>query len=297
MTVRHMRIFVCLYENNGNVTRTADELYMTQPAVSVALSELEKFYEVKLFDRISRKLHPNEAGTRFYEYAKKILNMFDDMENGMKNAQESRTLRVGCCDSMDACGLPKYISRFAEIHPGVSVHSCVDTSDGLFEKILNNELDLAIVDKSTPDRKIVSEDLAVAELVIAAKSELGYSDGQSITIEELVRTPLLLRERGSGARIAFENAVSARGYKVTPVVESVGTMYVLNAVIQGMGFAILPKNILDGYHRQGKVIYLEVPGFHVTLSYKIVYHSDRELTSVARDFITMCQTFNKDCKE
>lgn len=86
VTLRHLSIFVALYENDGNMTKTADACFLAQPAISLALSELEDYYDVKLFDRISRRLHKNESGTLLYGYAKRILNMMEDMDNGMKTA-------------------------------------------------------------------------------------------------------------------------------------------------------------------------------------------------------------------
>lgn len=294
MTVRHMKIFVCLYENKGNVTKTADMLYMAQPAVSVALSELEEHYKIKLFDRISRRLYINDAGTRMYGYARRILNMFNDMETGMKNMTDEQILRIGCCDSMDACGLPKYISAFTDIHPGITIHSCVDTGESLIEKILNGELDLAIVDKACPNRNIVNDEFIAADMVFGVAPSRGYTEGQHISISELVKQPLLLRERGSGARIVFDAAMSNFGYQPRPTFESVGNTFTVNAVIQGLGICCLPKNIMDRYHKRGKILYLNVDGLDIKMSYKIIYNSDRELTERAKDFIEMCRDFNNN---
>ena len=79
MTIRHLKIFLSVCKNNFNTTKAAEELHMTQPAVSLAVKELEQYYGVFLFDRIGKRLKITEAGQRFYEYSIHITSMFDDM--------------------------------------------------------------------------------------------------------------------------------------------------------------------------------------------------------------------------
>ena len=293
MTIRHMRIFASLYENNGNMTKTAEALFMTQPAISAALSEMESYYGCKLFDRVSRKLYINSAGTKYYGYVRRILNMINDMEIGMEDLKGHQSLRIGCCDTMDACGLPKYISGFMEIHPGIKIRSWVDTGDGLIDKILNNELDLAIIDKECVNKKIVSVDFMAADMTFAAAPKLGYQEGQTISVSELVKQPLLFREKGSGARSVVDEALRRHGHQVEPAWESVGNVFVLNAGIRGMGLCCLPKNIMEPYHRSGKLVYLHVEGLNLKLYYKIIRHVDKDSTKVIQDFIKMCQDFQE----
>ena len=94
MTIRHLRIFVAVCEE-GSVTKAANKLYLAQPSVSLAISELEKFYGVKLFDRISRRLYLTDKGKQFLNYTKHIIDLFDELENGMKNWGSSGALRIG----------------------------------------------------------------------------------------------------------------------------------------------------------------------------------------------------------
>lgn len=289
MTIRHLNIFVALYENDGNMTKTASVLYMAQPAISLALSELEDEYEVKLFDRISRRLYVNDAGRKFYGYAKRIINMFDDLEKGMKDQSQTSKLRVGCCDSMDACSLPKYISNFNEIHPGVRVYSTVDVGDALIGKVLGNEVDIAIVDRMVVNRKVICEDFVASKMALGVSPKLGLEDGQVLTLEEFVKYPVLLREKGSGARLTFDAAMANRGHTIEPVCEGVGTTFVLSAALQGLGIVALPKRMMDSYHKRGKLNYIEVEGISLEMVYKIIYHSDRKLTEAAQDFIKMCK--------
>ena len=103
MTLRHLRIFIEVCRQNYNITRAAENLYISQPAVSLAIRELEEYYGVKLFERISRKLYITEVGKQMEEYAAHLLSMFDDMERGLRNwdsvkrPKETQTERVVSC--------------------------------------------------------------------------------------------------------------------------------------------------------------------------------------------------------
>ena len=94
MTLKHMNIFVRVYQNQS-ITKAAQELHMVQPAVSIAIKELEKYYGIQLFDRISRHIYPTEHGKRFYQYALHIVSLFDEMETQIKRLGQSRGVPCG----------------------------------------------------------------------------------------------------------------------------------------------------------------------------------------------------------
>jgi len=145
MTLRHLKIFIAICDNDFNTTKAAASLHMAQPAVSLALSEIEKYYGVKLFDRIGRRLSITEAGKRFHEYASRITLLFDDMEKGMRDWDTFGKLRVGASIAIGSRFLPEYVSRFYETHPGTDVQVLVAPTDQLEQKLLSNELDFALI--------------------------------------------------------------------------------------------------------------------------------------------------------
>ena len=98
MTIRHLRIFAAVYQNMS-ITKAADQLHLAQPSVSLAISELEKYYGIRLFDRMSRRLHATEVGNKFYGYALHIVSMFDDMEKNVRDWDLSAALRIGSSSS------------------------------------------------------------------------------------------------------------------------------------------------------------------------------------------------------
>ena len=111
MTVKHMKIFIQVYQTQ-NITRAAGLLHMTQPAVSRAIQELEKYYGVNLFERMNHHLYVTESGRQFYAHALHIVESFDLMEKGLRNGDESGVLRVGASISLGNFLMPQLVTEF-----------------------------------------------------------------------------------------------------------------------------------------------------------------------------------------
>ena len=145
MTLRHLEIF-CAVCAQGSFTRAAEKLNMAQPAVSAAVRELEEYYGVKLFDRISRRLYLTEAGKRFQQYASHVASLFDDMEKEMRDWEALGVLRIGASITIGSWLLPGYVKRFSKKYPGMDVRVSVEQSERLEKRLLNNELDFALME-------------------------------------------------------------------------------------------------------------------------------------------------------
>ena len=108
MTLRHLRIFTAVCET-GSMTAASERLFIAQPSISLAISEMEEYYGVKLFDRISRKLYLTDSGRRALQYARHIIDLMDEMEQGMKNADTVGRRRVGTSITIGSYLLPGYV--------------------------------------------------------------------------------------------------------------------------------------------------------------------------------------------
>lgn len=146
MTLRHMKIFVSVYQNNG-ITRASEELHLAQPSVSLAIRELEDYYGIRLFDRISRRLYVTEQGKMFYDYALHIVSLFDEMELGIRNWEHMGTLRIGSSITIGNFLLPGLIKKFTTAHPNMNVKASVHNSSYIEESILKQP------DRLRPDRR------------------------------------------------------------------------------------------------------------------------------------------------
>ena len=262
---------------------------MTQPAVSLAIKELEQYYGIKLFDRIGRRLKITEAGQQFMEYAENIASTFDDMEKSMKNWETFGLLRVGASITIGSQFLPEYVKVFRERCPGTEVKAVIAPTDQLEQKILNNELDIALIEGNVHSPSIIMEQYMEDELVVVCSVESEFAGGQRLTVDEFRQQNFLLREPGSGTREVFDRVTGDAGFTVTPIWESTSTEALINGVINGLGIAVLPyRMVLDSLAR-GVMVTVSVDGLDFKRRFKIIYHKEKHLTNSAKRFLELCQ--------
>jgi len=289
MTIRHIRIFLAVCECGCNMTRAAELLHMTQPAVSLAVSELEAYYDVKLFDRISRRLYLSEAGEKMRGYAEAITLMFDDMEKTVREWDDKGKIRVGASISIGSKLLPAYTREYKLLRPDTEVEVKINRSDVLERALLQNTIDFALIEGIVHDENLIYEDFMEDSLALIASSGL-YENGTVMTTEEFLRSDILLREHGSGTREIFESVLSAASCPLPePVWESLSTAALINAAAEGLGIAVVPRRMVSDSIASGSVSEIRIEGITFTRRYKIVYHKDKRLTRAAQDFMELCR--------
>ena len=289
MTLRHIRIFLTVCQEGFHVTRAAEALHMTQPAVSLAIRELEDYYGVRLFDRIGRRLQITEAGVRLRESGSHIVAMFDRMEKGLRNWDAFGVLRVGASLTIGSQLMPGYVRAFRESHPDTEVQVTVATSALLEQKLLDNALDFALMEGAVHVPSIVSEAYMEDHLAVVCPADGRFHQGQVLSQVEFRSQPLLLREHGSGTRETFERAVGQAGFSVTPAWEAMSNRALLNAVASGLGISVLSARIAAEEVARGRVVSVEVEGLDFRRQFHIIYHQDKFLTASALDFMELCR--------
>lgn len=294
MTIRHLKIFLAVYRSDCNTTKAAESLNMTQPAVSLAIRELEQYYGVILFDRIGRRLKITGAGLRFLEYAQHITSLFDDMERGMRNWDSFGVLRVGASITIGSQFLPNYVKAFYNRCPGTEIQALIGPSDQLEQDILDNKLDLALIEGVTHLPALHSEEYMEDHLTTICPVDSGFSQGQEISIEEFRRQKFLLRERGSGTREVFESVIEQAGFSVSPIWEAMSTTALVNAVINGLGTSVLPYRMVRGPLERGLVIAVRVKGLAFRRKYFMIHHKEKYLTASTKRFMELCRNYEMD---
>lgn len=294
MTLRHMKIFASVCENNCNTTKAAEAMHMTQPAVSLAIRELEQYYGVTLFDRIGRRLRLTEAGQRFWEYASHISALFEDMEKGMRNWDSFGLLRVGASITIGSQFLPSYVKAFYNRYPGTEVRVLVAPSDELEQRILTSELDFALIEGVAHHPSILSEEYMEDHLTVICPANGYFQNGQVLTVEEFKQQKFLLREPGSGTREVFDRAAESAGFSVQPIWEAMSTTALVNAVINGLGIAVLPHRMVTGPLERGLITAVRVEGMDFCRRFHIIWHKEKYLTGSAKAFIDLCRNYETD---
>ncbi len=285
MTLKHLRIFVTVCQC-GSITEAGKKLYLAQPSVSLAISELERHYGVQLFDRISRKLYITEAGKRLLEYASHIVALVDAAENDISDAAAKGMLRVGTSITIGNFLLSDFVLSFKRDYPDISVHAVIDNSETIENMILSNELDFALIEGQSHSDAIISKPFADDELVFICPPEHEFA-GKTIDARELENVDMILREPGSAGREAFDSVMAFNDMAVSPAWQSVSNQAIITAVEHGLGLSILPRMFVDEKILGGSIARFYVKNVSFARKLSIIYHKNKFISEPIRRFMEL----------
>lgn len=287
MTIRHFRIFIAV-ANTGSVTRAAQALYVSQPTVSVAIRELEQHYGTRLFERISQRLKITEAGRALLGYATHLISLYDEVEASFQNPDSHGLLRVGASVTFGVYGMPALAARFAARFPHIRLEVTVDTTDEVEKRLLENELDAAIVAGVVRSRFIALTPL-FTEQHVALCAPGHPMAGRSVTLAQFMAQPLVLRQRGSGAFQLFSAAVAQAGYTPRPAWQCASVQAILAAVGLGLGVTVLPRQVAAAALDAGQLAVIRVHGLDVHSTVCLAVHKSKFLSPALGHFMGMAR--------
>ena len=288
MTLRHLRIFITVYQKES-ITRAADDLHMTQPAVSLAIKELESRYQIRLFDRIGKRIYITEQGKWLYEYALHIVSLFDEMEERVKTWNNKGGVSIGSSITIGNFILPKLVCEFQKQYPEIEVNVFIHNTDTVERKLLNNQIDFALVEGKNHYEQLKSERLMDDPLCFICSPESKLAQKKCVSLKELEKYPMILRERGSAVRDVIDESMGYYQMNYKVLWESVSTQAIIRAVSQNLGISILPYLLVKDDLKQKVVSLVEVSDFSISREFSIIYHKKKYFTPMAKAFIELCR--------
>lgn len=290
MTLRHMKIFVSVYQNLS-ITKAAEQLHLAQPSVSLAVKELENYYGLRLFDRISRRIYPTESGHRFYEYALHIVSLFEEMEKGIPLWEASAALRIGSSITTGNFLLPSIIKEFKSLHPDIKLSVSIKNTETIEQYLMNNQIDFALVEGDISHPEILKEAFLSDRLCLIASPSHPLAGQKKVAPETAARYDLLLREPGSAVREMSESLFLSHGLNITPAWESISTQALVRAAANGLGIAILPWLLVQEDLKSGKVVEIPVQSMELSRSFYLIRHRSKYLPQSAEAFLALCRAW------
>lgn len=292
MNLNQLRVF-CEVLERGGFTRAAEALYLTQPAVSRQIRELERQYGVELFEQIGKRIHPTEAGETLYSYAKEIFHLVDDLEveiNRLKGLKSGH-LRLAASATAGTYLLPPLLGHFKRQYPGVEVTLEIHNSQEVEQRlILHQRIDLGVTERPVSEEALLSEAFDSDELVVIVSPDHPFAGKQMVFSNELEGERFILREVGSGTRMLLEEEFARVNVKVRPVMELGSTAAVKQAVAAGLGISIVSSRSIRLEVEAGLLKTLRCPDMNLIRDIWSVRHKDRRLSRVASAFLDILRS-------
>jgi len=277
MTLRHLKIFVAVCESM-NMTQAAEKLYISQSAVSQGISELEKYYNIRLFERLSRKLYLTEAGKKLLSYAHHLLRLNATVESDMREMGTNGTIRIGASVTIGAYLLPKLVLELKKLNPTIEIEVFEDNTERIEKMLLEDRIDIGIVEGETSSEDLVKRSFVEDELVLICGPKHRFSEMKEVLPEDLEKEAFIIREKGSGTRKTFEDMMRKNGlrWKTEWTCNNFDTIKM--AVGEGLGVSVISRLAVEKEIGYGLLCEKKVQGILFERQFKIIYHKNKYLT-------------------
>ena len=271
----------------GSFSKAAEQLSLTQPAVSRQISILEQELGKKLFERGKKEIIVTEDGEIVLKYVRRMKALEDAMQDELSRSdRELKRLRVGITHTSESNRVALSLAKYSSEHPGINITIISDTIRNLYNKLDNFELDLAIVDEKPGTDRFESLRLDSDSLVCVVSPDNPLASKESVSIEELRRQKLILRLPDSETRIQLEASLSALQvsldqFDVIMEVDNIAT--IKECVRKGLGISVLAKSACRYEIRKKKLAVLPIENLTMSRERSVVYRKDYPHSDVIRE--------------
>ena len=286
ITLHQFRVFKAVADNLS-FSVAAHELRLSQPSVSYQVKELERAVRMDLIDRLGKHIALTQAGHLLYGYVRQTLNVIDEAGQALEELQglERGSLKVGASTTVGIYVIPAALGAFKKRHPGLAISLEIGARGAIQEKVLKNELDLAVVGPPLKDPDLVVLPFISDELVVIAPQGHPLAGRRNLTLRDLRDEPFLMREAGSGTRFAVDKAARGAGVRLQVGMELGSNGAIKHGVESGLGLAILSRYAIGLEETAGKLALLDVQGFPIRRQWNIVHLRRNRLATPVAGFI------------
>ena len=284
-----------------NFTKAADALHMTQPAVTFQIRQLEEHFNTRLFDRTHNRVSLTEAGQRVYSYADRIFELYDEMENTIREmtGDVSGVVTLGASTTIAEYMLPFLLGDFKSQNPEVNIRLKVSNTEGIVSMVENNVIDLGIVEASVNNKNLQVDECRMDQLVAIVPKNHPLASLKSITPQQLLPYPFICREEGSGTREVITEFLQEHmaGEDLKICLELGSPEAIKGAVEAGMGVSIMSRSTVAKELKLGTLAAipmeptLERPFSFVHQRHKFKARAMEELLAFAKNY---CESHKND---
>lgn len=283
-TLRQLKVFETV-ARRLSFSRAAEELHLTQPAVSTQVRTLEGHVGMPLFEQLGKKIYLTQAGDELLHFCRAIIQQFDEAEDAMAQLKgiAGGKLNVAVISAGDYF-FPQLMVAFARQHPGVQLNLTVHNREELLDKLAANRTDLAVMVRPPAELDTQNDAFAPHPYVIVGAPDHPLAGRGPIAMAELIRHPFVIREPGSDTWFSMQDAFGPHLAELTVAMEIKSTETIKQAVIAGIGLGFLSAHTIGRELAARSLVVLEVEGFPLMLNWYVVHRREKRLPPVARAF-------------
>ena len=293
-TLQQLRLFAAVAEHKS-VTRAAEEVHLTQPAVSIQIKRLESKVGMPLIEHIGKELHLTVAGEEVFDAAKDVLERLSDLENTLNDLQGevAGPLNVHVVSS-GKYFMPHLLGSFVRRYPKVEPRLQITNRASLLAGLAKNQSDLYIMGQPPEGVAVVEYPFLENILVVVARPDHPLAGKKKIPLARIATERFVGRESGSGTRKAVEKLFHDKGLDITAYIELDSAEGIKQGVIGGLGIGVLSKHSLRLEIEAGELVILDVQGFPLRRRWYVSHREGKRLSRAAQVFLQYLQEEGED---
>lgn len=291
MNIRTMRVFeaVCTY---GTITKAAEKLYMTQPAITHTIKDMEQEIGYDVFERKGKRVYLNTYGVCLRKYIRTILEAYERMEEGISGMEEDSELHIGSTITIANHWLPEILFLFKQIHPHKHIHVEIAQANQILNLLNERCIDLAFLEGIIEQDDVYTIPFGGYALFFVCHKSHPLADKEEISIHDIVKETLLLREKGSAIRDCIDAMLHIHQYHIEPMITSVNSQTLLQSVRKQLGVTILPKKLVDEVSFHDELTYIKIKEC-LWNDEQIVYRQSSSLSKTMSDLVDIVRKIKK----
>ena len=270
---------------NSSFTRAAEELHLTQPAVSTQIKQLEEEVGMPLFEHMGKKIFLTAAGREMYAFSRTIAQQFTDIRTALDEMKGIRRGHLNIAVTSTAKYFAPYLlAAFCKQHAGITVNLNVTNREAILRQLADNIPDMAIMGTPPQGGTLAADSFISNPLVVIAPPDHPLAHSGRIPLRRLLEESFIVREKGSGTRNAIEHFLEQRGQSMTTTMEMSRNEAIKHAVIAGLGLGIVSVHALEMEFKLGRLAVLNAEGFPILKDWFVVQREGKRLSAAAQAF-------------
>jgi DNA-binding transcriptional LysR family regulator len=277
-------------------TVAAQKLFITQPAVTAQIKAFEDSCNLRLFKKKGRKIYLTDEGKTLFEYAKKVFEYEKEIETAIEDMRELKkgVLRLGTTKTYARAYMPLFISKYRQSYPNIRIHLNEGSSLEMTNSVLDFKNELVIVAKVEENPQIRFVPFCQEEIVVLLPPDHDIAKKESVTLSELAKEPIIMKERGSGTRKCLTEIFAQKGLVPNILMETNNTDFIKQLVLRGDGISFLVKAAVSKELENRELVTIPIEDCQIFTDVNIAYLRNQHLSTPAQAFLDILENLTSE---
>ena len=271
----------------GNLSKAAEDLYITQPAVTKGIQRLQEHYDIRLMDRFGKKMVLTNAGEMLFKIAEKIFDLEKHAEENIREFKQGKKgrIRIQASESFGAYYLPSIMNPFSKEHPLINISVNILPSAHVVKNIADLECDIGFISYPIEHEKVRLREILEDQLVFILPPDHPICRRKHFKPQDLEGNPMILHERGSTPHQVFNEFIEKNKIVVTSSLELSSNRAIKLAVESGLGIALISRKVAHDEIQSGRLTAIPVPDLSIKRKFYLVHHKEKFISDLLKSFI------------